>query len=139
MENASKALLIAGAILIAILLIGIGMMVFGNISGITGQSSQQMDAMEIQMFNSKFVQYEGENVSGSNVKALINNINANNTTYADDQSRQVSISGAGITSSTWSATAPVKVTGKVESNARYKVSITKNSGGYVSSITLTKK
>lgn len=78
MENASKALLIAGAILIAILLIGIGMMVFGNISGVTSGATKKMDAMAIQIFNDPFSQYAGTNVTGSNVKALINMINANN-------------------------------------------------------------
>ena len=33
MENASKALIIAGAILLAIAIIGIGMFVYNNVSG----------------------------------------------------------------------------------------------------------
>lgn len=91
MENASKALLIAGAILIAILLIGIGMLVFSGIEGITGQAGQQVDAMEIQMFNKQFEQYAGENVSGSRVKSLITAINASNATYSTDASRQITL------------------------------------------------
>lgn len=130
MENASKALLIAGAILIAILLIGIGMMVFGNINGITGQAGQQMDAIEIQGFNRPFTQYEGTNVSGSNVKTLISNINASNATYKNDASRQISISVDGT-----------DVTGKtatIGANYRYTVTFGTDVSGFVNSAIITR-
>jgi len=91
MENASKALLIAGAVLIAIILIGIAMMMLNGIDGITSQSGQQLDSMEIQMFNRSFTDYVGAHVSGSNVRALINNIIANNNNYSGDPSRQIKI------------------------------------------------
>ena len=134
MENASKALLIAGAILIAILLIGIGMLVFNGIGGITDQSQQQVDAMEIQMFNSRFTQYEGKNVSGSNVKALINAVNANNKTYAGDTSRQVKVTAPGNTADT---TTPV--TTQIGSNYRYTVVCSSTGGGgYIDKIVITK-
>ncbi len=124
MENASKALLIAGAILIAILLIGIGMMVFGNIGGITAQSQQQMDSMEIQIFNSKFSPYAGSNVSGSNVKQLLNTITAHNAS-TDDIS--LKITPTGVTSVT-----------AVESNSRYSVTFTPNSSGFYTSVAIQK-
>ena len=45
MENATKALMIAGAVLIAILIIGVGMMIYnsaqGSIEGATSKISQQ--------------------------------------------------------------------------------------------------
>ena len=128
MENASKALLIAGAILIAILLIGIGMLVFNGIGGITDQSQQQVDAMEIQMFNSRFSQYAGENISGSNVKALLNAVDANNKTYAGDASRQVSVTYLNGTSST------------IGANYRYRVECeSTGGGGYINVVKITKK
>ena len=140
MENASKALLIAGAILIAILLIGIGMMVFNSITGVTGQVGQQADAMEIQMFNSKFEKYEGTRVSGSNVKALVRDINANNVSYVDDESMQITVkgNGSGLTSSTWGKGKPVTVTGIVNTNASYSVTAYKNIAGYICEIEITK-
>ena len=57
MENASKALIIAGAILLSILIIGLGMFIYQQAAGAmndTGLSDQ-----EIQAFNQKFLQYEG--------------------------------------------------------------------------------
>ncbi len=136
MENASKALLIAGAILIAILLIGIAMMVFGNISGITGIVGQQVGTMEIQAFNKQFEQYAGENVSGSNVKTLISNINASNATYADDTSKQIDASTGSIVTST--GTSPKVLSGTIGTNYRYRVSFGKDASGFINSVTITR-
>ena len=49
MENASKALIIAGAILLAILIIGLGMAVFNNIKDI---ANPNLDSEKIQTINS---------------------------------------------------------------------------------------
>lgn len=97
MENASKALIIAGAILLSILLIGVGMYIYnssmGNIEGAIGQ----MESQEIDMFNSQFTSYEGTKVKGSQVKALLGTIISNNTTYEDYPFKLVSVSTTGIT------------------------------------------
>lgn len=134
MENASKALLIAGAILIAILLIGIGMMVFGNISGITGQSQQQMDSMEIQIFNSKFSSYEGTNVSGSNVKQLLNTIVAHNSSTTDTSLQLDLVVGTKAIQKD-NITSEIN---KIQSNARYSVTFTPNSSGFYTKVTINK-
>ena len=81
MENASKALLIAGAILIAILLIGVAMLVFNGGRGGIDAAVMEMSANEKMMFNQKFTQYEGTNINGANVRALIGNIISSNSTY----------------------------------------------------------
>ncbi len=78
MENASKALLIAGSILIVILLIAVGMMVFNGARGSIDEAVAQMSAQDLQMFNQQFTQYEGTRVVGSVVKALVEKIAANN-------------------------------------------------------------
>lgn len=78
MENASKALLIAGAILIVILLIAVGMMVYNSSRGSIDEAVSQMSSQEMEMFNKQFTQYSGTKVSGSNVKALIERVNSNN-------------------------------------------------------------
>lgn len=121
MENASKALLIAGAILIAILLIGIAMMIFGNIGGITGIAEKQVDQIEVQGFNRPFTQYEGTKVSGSNVKTLITNINTSNATYSDDKSRQITITKPDT----------------IGANASYSVTFGYDVSGFINSVTIT--
>lgn len=89
MENASKALIIAGAILLSILIIGLGMYIYqqaADVMGNTGLTSQ-----EVQAYNSKFLNYEGQQ-TGSSVRALCDVIrNHNNTDAADDTSLQIGI------------------------------------------------
>lgn len=89
MENASKALLIAGAILIAILLIAIGMMVFNSASGVIDTASSGMTDHQKTMHNKKFTIYEGKK-SGSIVKELVETVLTNN---ANTENQPVNING----------------------------------------------
>lgn len=78
MENASKALLIAGAVLIVILLISVGIMIFNGSKGLFGSATTSMSEQEQKMFNEKFTMYEGSNVSGTQVRELIRSVIMNN-------------------------------------------------------------
>ena len=89
MENASKALIIAGAILLAILIISLGIMIYNQASGVV--DSNAMDEVAVTSFNEKFRQYEGQNVRGANVKALINSIAQNNLSNQGDESKQITL------------------------------------------------
>lgn len=94
MENASKALIIAGAILLAIAIIGVGMAVFSNVSEtITGAGD--MSQTEIDAYNQVFLSYEG-NQRGSIVKTLCNKINSHNLDAEDDSQKIKLTFGAGI-------------------------------------------
>ena len=79
MENASKALIIAGAILLAILLISLGIMIFNQAQDTVNNSG--MSQAEITAFNNKFLKYEGKGKTASEVKALVNEAMVSN---ADD-------------------------------------------------------
>ncbi len=89
MENASKALIIAGAILLAILIISLGIMIYQQASGVVNNNA--MSEVDISSFNQKFLQYTGTNVRGAQVNALLNQIQMSNVTYQDDESRQVTV------------------------------------------------
>ena len=78
MENASKALIIAGAILISILLIGLGVY-FYNMAAGTGRSVNLDDAAA-QAQNSKFDSYFGDRKSSQDVKNLMSQVRSNNIT-----------------------------------------------------------
>lgn len=80
MENASKALIIAGAILLSILIIGLGMSIFN--ASKTAIGGANLDATELRAHNSQFTAYEGRQ-KGSEVKALLSAIQNNNSTYED--------------------------------------------------------
>ena len=89
MENASKALIIAGAILLAILIISLGIMIYNQASGVVNNNA--MSEVDISTFNQKFTQYEGDNVRGAQVSSLLDQVRSNNITYQDDASRQVAV------------------------------------------------
>ena len=88
MENASKALIIAGAILLSILIISLGIMIFNQAKG--AMDGSQMDQLEMQNFNAKFTQYEGKSVRGSTVNSMLQAVVANNMSQ-DDNSRKVKV------------------------------------------------
>lgn len=120
MENASKALIIAGAILLAILIISLGIMIYNQAAGVVNNNA--MSEVEISSFNQKFEQYFGEHVRGANVKALQNAVNTNNQVNADDPSKQVTV------------TAPTTIS----TGATYTVvAATYTNGGLISTITVT--
>ena len=82
MENASKALIIAGAILIAILLIGIGVGLISAVSDPAAQGTDEIVQAGIKAANAKFEKYQGKQ-TGSNIISLIKEIrihNSSNTT-----------------------------------------------------------
>ena len=78
MENASKALIMAGAILVAILIVSLGVLIFNNFSK-SVKDSANMDEQAIANFNSKLTPYMGDSISGSQVNALIQLVISINT------------------------------------------------------------
>ena len=96
MENASKALIIAGAIILAILIITLGIGVYKLAIEPMGNTSQQMSDLDAQAFNTKFTQYEGNNVRGSNVNVMLQSVVSSNASQ-DDAARKVEVDlqGAG--------------------------------------------
>jgi len=122
MENASKALLIAGAILIVIILIGIGVAVINSTSNIQDQAGSTADSMAAQTFNSRFTAYEGKGISASQVKSLISLVNST-------KDRKVTLNNGtnGITS-----------TGSVSSAEKYDVYVEYDGDGYIDLVTIVK-
>ena len=86
MENASKALLIAGAILLAILIIAIGMYIYNSAQSTITDSLTSMSTQEIDAFNNQFISYEGAQ-TGSNIKAMIGRLIGNADTYRDEPAK----------------------------------------------------
>lgn len=132
MENASKALIIAGAILISILLISVGILVMNSTGTMQDEVKTSSDSMAIQTFNSNFTAYEGNEVSGSQVKSLLSYIKSSNASCGfqstpTDSSADKYVYAAGVTTA-----------GAVNKNRTYSVEVTKYSaGGYVNEITIT--
>ena len=88
MENASKALIIAGAILLSILIIGLGMFIYNQAAdamGNTGLNQQKADA-----HNRQFLQYQGVQ-TGASVKTLISTVEQFNISGATDSSEFIKV------------------------------------------------
>ena len=84
MENASKALIIAGAILLAIAIIGIGMYVYQNAAD--AMSGTDMTDEQVRTYNQTFTNYEGTQ-RGSAVKTMCDTIANHNRTATDDSEK----------------------------------------------------
>lgn len=99
MENASKALIIAGAILLSILLISLGIFVFTQAQDTMG--SINLNEQEVMAFNNKFLPYEGK-IRGTQLKQLLQTVRTVNATADEEGSTQkVSIAGdAGLKGTT---------------------------------------
>ena len=76
MENATKALLIAAAILIAILIISLSLVVYNMASETAG--SVNLSEAEMAQFNAKFTPFVGTKIAGSEVNALVNTVFSHN-------------------------------------------------------------
>lgn len=95
MENASKALIIAGAILLSILLISLGIVIFNQAKDVVSGSG--MTQAELQSFNAKFLQYQGTK-KGSVVRSMVQEVMANNNSdEASDETRvSINVSNLGV-------------------------------------------
>lgn len=90
MENASKALIIAGAILLSILIIAIGMFIYTNAQSTITDTMTSMSKQEKNAFNSQFTGYDGAQ-TGSQVKSLIGDLVTNANTYEDEPGKIISL------------------------------------------------
>ena len=144
MENASKALIIAGAILLAILIIGLGMFVYQQASG--AMDGIGMDSEKVSAYNSAFLQYEGT-VSGTEAKALYSLIrNHNNSDGVDDVSLQIELTFDGTqykdtNTHKEAPTAEVKLPANtIKNGATYEVTFaTDPNSGYITACDITQK
>ena len=131
MENASKALIIAGAILLAILIISLGILIYNQASSVVQDNA--MSTVEIQQFNQQFTQYEGSSVRGSTVRALYQAVLSNNVSQ-DSDTRRVTIDNNAITG-TNTADLDIDDTSmppgfnSIETGTSYKVTCSYGSGG----------
>ena len=72
MENASKALLMAGGVLIAIIIISLLVRTYGNIGRFQRQQLSAEEAEQLEEFNKEYTKYQGQYVYGTEVITVIN-------------------------------------------------------------------
>lgn len=135
MENASKALIIAGAILVAIMIISLGVLLFNRMGG-AAKDAANMDEQEIAAFNSKITPYLGNSIAGSQVNALLqyclsSNMSAKNSgeTY-----KYITVSVSGVSALDGDSTTFTRV---ATGGKYYTVTGTYDSNGLVTTISIT--
>lgn len=84
MENASRALIIAGSVLISLLIISLLVAFYGNIRDIIS-TEEDIDTSEKALeFNKQYEAYYRNNLYGSEILSLCNKVADYNTKYEDD-------------------------------------------------------
>lgn len=74
MENASKALIMAGGVLIALMILGALILMFNNLSNYQGTDIQNTREAQILEFNNQYETYNRDDVRGSDVYSLLNKV-----------------------------------------------------------------
>lgn len=137
MENATKALLIAAAVLVAILIISLGLVVY-NMAAESVNNNSSLSAQEIQAFNDQFTQYEGDNVRGTRVNSLLKTALNNNITQQQEGNNGKIVDIKGTSGCTVTIDLTNKTMVKADSSKMYKVVVKLDGpGGLVKTIEIS--
>lgn len=74
MENASKALVMAGSVLIALMIIGALLLMFNNLSNYQDVGVEETRNAQVVAFNNQFETHNRKNVRGSDLYSLLNRV-----------------------------------------------------------------
>lgn len=74
MENASKALIMAGGVLIALMVLGALMLMFNNLSSYQDSTDENLKEAQIVEFNNQFTTYDRNDVRGNELYSLLNRV-----------------------------------------------------------------
>lgn len=89
MENASKALLMAGAVLIALLIIAVLLYTFGNMSEYFNTEDNLEKTEQLTAFNKQYEAYNRKLLRGTDVISVINKAIDNNKKYGSSGSNEL--------------------------------------------------
>ena len=124
MENASKALIIAGAILLSILLVSVGMMVYRNAKNNIG--SGNIDKQDIEAFNLEWENYEGTGKTADEVRGMVQAVIASNAAESKNgKARYISVQNTAFTDTKFktSGTKPAVQSASVNNATTYTISL----------------
>lgn len=138
MENATKALLIAAAVLVAILIISLGLVVYNMAAEAMG--SVNLTQQEIQAHNEQFTRYNGTQ-KGTACNALLTTV-LNSNILLDDDSKSKEVTVYKDEAKTKAVLEPTatKITERFDTGKTYTVSTEQDATtGLVTSITVIEK
>lgn len=79
MENATRALTMAGGILIALMILGALFLMFNNLSSYQNQNDTSTKSTQIAEFNNQFEPYNKDKLTLMELHSVYNKVNSNNT------------------------------------------------------------
>lgn len=85
MENASKALVMAGSMLIALMILGALILLFSNLSNYQNKNDSSKKTSQIAEFNDEYNPYIKDNLTLMELKSVYNKILSNNEKNSDYQ------------------------------------------------------
>lgn len=107
MENASKALIIAGGVFLTIIVIGALVFVWSKTGAFNSSIEDVKEMEQITAFNKSFESYQKTLLRGTDVASVINKVRNNNKIYADNPEYQIEWemtfedAGAGLSNGTY--------------------------------------
>ena len=102
MENASKALIIAASVFIALMILGALLLMFNNLSNYQNVGTQTTREAQVIEFNNQYTSYDRKNVRGSDLYSLLNR--------AIDYNKRKSTAGTGKDEGQYIAYQPMEIT-----------------------------
>lgn len=126
MENASKALVIAGAVLISILLITFGIVIIRRVSPTLDRAS--VDQQEVETFNAKIDHYIGTGKTATDVRNLVSailSINGSETRNATGHTIQIN------------SKAVTSYPTNLSNGTSYTINASPDANGYINNVTIT--
>lgn len=150
MENVSKALLIAGAILVAVLIVGVGMYINNSATGSTQIALDNFSSQETEAFNNQLEPFIGDK-KGSDIDGLIGRLIANSATFKEELEKipslvidsKINAKGTKVSNAERPATSKdvgtyvnqlSSIRNALESKHSYKVEVSYDSTGYIGEI-----
>ena len=91
MENATKALLIAGGVLIGVMIIAVLIYMISNLSTISTSQEQAREAEQLQEFNKTYESYQKKKLRGTEFVSLINTSIHSNNQNSGDAEKQIAV------------------------------------------------
>lgn len=133
MDNASKALIMAGAILIAVALVSLGVYLYQSAASKVNDGTRQVDASQMIMLNSEIEKFEGT-IKGSELKQLVRLINADNKNQVFPTDLTITDSTSHTNKIALDSTTKTYGLGDTRDSANYSITISYSADGWVTGV-----
>ena len=137
MENATKALLIAAAVLVAILIISLGLVVYNMAAETVGGIN--LSEQEVAAHNETFIRYEGPSQRGSQVNAMLRSVLSHNMDE-ENAGKKVTVYNGTNSTSVWLSSTATSISKNADTGRTYTVTTVRDANsGLITEIHVVQK